>query len=844
MERYDPQAIEEKWQRVWKDERAFEVSNPDPDELDPHGQKTYVLEMLPYPSGELHMGHVRNYMLGEVVAHFRRRHGYAVMRPMGFDAFGLNAENAAIQEGGHPRDVTERNIAAIRSQMERMGWAIDWSRVLSSHEPEYYRWTQWLFLRFFEKGLAYRKEAPVKWCPNDQTVLANEQVIDGHCERCGAEVEARNLVQWFFKITDYADALLDEMELLEAWPERVLTMQRNWIGRSEGADVVFRIGGVEEDVEIFTTRPDTLFGATFFVFAPEHPLVPRLVAGTEHEAEVLEYVRRAGARTTVEREEKEKDGVFTGRYATNPVNGEQIPIWVAAYVLMEYGTGAIMAVPAHDERDHAFAERYGLEIRQVVESADGEAPTEGAYVAHTENERLVNSGEFSGKPAPEGKQAIVGWLAERELARSAIRYRLRDWLLSRQRYWGAPIPVVHCERCGIAAIPDDELPVLLPEIDEYLPKGRSPLAAAEDWVRISCPSCGGDARRETDTMDTFVDSSWYFIRYADAQNDREPFSRAMADYWLPVNQYIGGVEHAILHLLYARFFVKVLHDLGLVGFREPFARLFTQGMLYRDGAKMSKSRGNVVSPDEYVERYGADAARLYLLFIGPVEQDAEWQDSGFEGIVRFLHRLWRIVAEQADVPSVDPLPDTPLARKAHRTIAKVTDDIGRRFALNTPIAAVMELVNEIQRSPGDPASRFAAETAVGLIQPYASHIAEELWEQLGHERLWTQPWPEADPAFLEQETAEVVVQVNGRIRDRLRVTSGLSEEELIVLARASERVKSHMNGEEAARTIVVPGRLVNFVTGGGTPGSPADPLLRAEEPLVPPRAPSSTPSTD
>jgi leucyl-tRNA synthetase len=835
MEQYDPQAIEEKWQRVWKDERAFEVPNPDPDELERHDQKTYVLEMLPYPSGELHMGHVRNYMLGEVVAHFRRRHGYAVMRPMGFDAFGLPAENAAIQEGAHPRERTERNIAAIRSQMERMGWAIDWSRVLSTHQPEYYRWTQWLFLRFFEKGLAYRKEALVKWCPNDQTVLANEQVIDGHCERCGAEVEARSLEQWFFRITDYADALLDEMDLLEAWPERVLTMQRNWIGRSEGADVVFRIEDIGEDVEIFTTRPDTLFGATFFVFAPEHPLISRLVAGTEHEAEVLEYVRRSGARTTVERE-KEKDGVFTGRYATNPVNGERIPIWVADYVLMEYGTGAIMAVPAHDERDHAFAERYGLEIRQVVEPAEGEAPSEGAYVAHTDSERLVNSGEFSGKPAPEGKKAIVAWLAERELARPAIRYRLRDWLLSRQRYWGAPIPVIHCEKCGIVAVPDDELPVLLPEVDEYLPKGRSPLAAAEHWVSVSCPSCGGEARRETDTMDTFVDSSWYFIRYADAQNDREPFSREMADYWLPVNQYIGGVEHAILHLLYARFFVKVMHDLGLVGFREPFARLFTQGMLYRGGAKMSKSRGNTISPDEYVERYGADAARMYLLFIGPVEQDAEWQDSGFEGIVRFLHRLWRIVAEQADVPPVDPLPDTPLARKAHRTIAKVTDDIGRRFALNTPIAAVMELVNEIQRSPGDPASRFAAETAVSLIQPYASHIAEELWEQLGHERLWKHPWPEADPVFLEQDTAEIVVQVNGRIRDRLRVSTDIPEAELVALARASERVRAHLNGAEPARTIVVPGKLVNFVTRGGT--------SVVGEPLVPPRTPSSTPSTN
>jgi leucyl-tRNA synthetase len=589
-------------------------------------------------------------------------------------------------------------------------------------------------------------------------------------------------------------------------------MQRNWIGRSEGADVLFRVDDFGEEIEIFTTRPDTLFGATFFVLAPEHPLVPRLVEGTEHEPAVLEYVRHTAGRSAVEREEKEKDGVFTGRYVRNPVNLERIPIWIADYVLMEYGTGAIMAVPAHDERDHVFAERYGLEIRHVVEPTGGSAPEQGAFVAHSVDERLVNSGEFNGLPAPEGGQAIVERLAEQGLARSTIRYRLRDWLLSRQRYWGAPIPVVYCDECGIVAVPDEDLPVLLPEVTEYLPKGRSPLAAAEDWVRTTCPRCGGDARRETDTMDTFVDSSWYFLRYADSHNEHAPFDRAIVDYWLPVNQYIGGVEHAILHLLYARFFVKVMNDLGLVGFREPFARLFTQGMLYRDGAKMSKSKGNVISPDEYVERHGADAARLYLLFIGPVDQDAEWQDAGFEGIVRFLHRLWRTVLEQSDKPVVEPPPDTPLARKAHRTIAKVTDDIGRRFALNTPIAAVMELVNEIQRRPDDPAARFAAETAVSLIQPYASHVAEELWERLGYARLWEHPWPEPDPALLEQDTVEVVVQVNGRIRDRLQVAADTPEEDLVAIARGSARVQAHLDGDEIARTIVVPGKLVNFVT--------------------------------
>jgi leucyl-tRNA synthetase len=812
MERYDPKTIERKWQDVWERERAFYVPNPGAGELDRHERKTYVLEMLPYPSGELHMGHVRNYMLGEVVAHFRRRHGYEVMRPMGYDAFGLPAENAAIKEGRHPREVTERNIAAIRRQMERMGWAIDWGRVLATHEPEYYRWTQWLFLRFYEAGLAYRKEAPVKWCPNDQTVLANEQVIDGRCERCGAEVEVRNLEQWFFRITAYADTLLEEMALLESWPERVLTMQRNWIGRSEGAEVVFRIEELDVDLAVFTTRPDTLFGATFFVLAPEHPLVPKLAEGSPHAEEILDYARHAAARSAVDRAdpEKEKTGVFTGRFVTNPVNDHRLPVWVSDYVLMEYGTGAIMAVPAHDERDYAFAQRFELPVKVVVVPAEGEVEESAAFAGHSEDEKLVDSAQFSGLSSPEAKEAIVEWLEFRGRGRAAVGYRLRDWLLSRQRYWGCPIPILYCDQCGMVPVPDEDLPVLLPEVDEYLPKGRSPLAAAEDWVATTCPTCGGAARRETDTMDTFVDSSWYFIRYCDAQNDGEAFQRAVADYWLPVNQYIGGIEHAILHLLYARFFTKVMNDIGLVGFREPFARLFTQGMLHYHGAKMSKSRGNVIVPDEYVERYGADACRLYLLFIGPVEQDAEWQDAGFEGIVRFLNRLWRVTLDQASKPAGEA-PDSPLARKTHATIARVTDDIGRRFALNTPIAAVMELVNEISRSPDDPAARFAAESAVSLIQPYASHIAEELWERLGHERLWEEPWPEPDPAMLERETFELVVQVNGRVRGRVQVAVGLSEDELVERAKELPRVRAHLDGKPIRKAIVVPGRLVNLV---------------------------------
>jgi leucyl-tRNA synthetase len=794
VERYEPQRIEEKWQRLWAEARAFNVPNPEPE--DGAARKSFVLEMLPYPSGELHMGHVRNYMLGEVVAHFRRRRGERVLRPMGFDSFGLPAENAAIKEGANPREATPRHIASIRSQMQRLGWAIDWDRELATHEPGYYRWTQLLFLRFFERDLAYRKGVPVKWCPNDQTVLANEQVVDGHCERCGALVEAKNLEQWLFRITAYADELLDEMELLESWPERVLTMQRNWIGRSEGAEVVFRVDGLDLELPVFTTRPDTLFGATFFVLAPEHPSIAELVAGTGNEAEVLDYVRHAAAHTTVERETKEKDGVFTGRFVVNPANGELIPVWVSDYVLVEYGTGAIMAVPAHDTRDREFAERFDLPIIDVI----GE---DGA---------LVGSAQFSGLAADEGKRAIVDWLAERGLGHATKGYRLRDWLLSRQRYWGAPIPVVYCDGCGIVPVPDEDLPVLLPAIEDYLPKGRSPLAAAEDWVRTTCPSCGGEARRETDTMDTFVDSSWYFIRYADPLNGEAPFDRGLADYWLPVDQYIGGVEHAILHLLYARFFVKVMNDLGLVGFREPFARLFTQGMLYYRGAKMSKSKGNVIPPDDYVARHGADAVRLYLPFLGPVDQDAEWQDSGFEGMVRFLHRLWRVALESVD-RSAELTTDTPLARKAHEAIAKVTDDIGRRFAMNTPIAAVMELVKDISRTPDDSAARFAVETALSLIQPYAPHIAEELWERLGHEHLWAEPWPEADPTQLEGDTFELVVQVNGKVRDRFDVDAGLSEEELVARAKSSPRVQAHLDGRVIRRTIVVPRKLLNFVVG-------------------------------
>jgi leucyl-tRNA synthetase len=817
---YNPQAIEPKWQALWERERAFAEPNPPPSELGENERATYVLEMLPYPSGELHMGHVKNYTLGDVVAHFRRRNGWKVLRPMGYDAFGLPAENAAIKEGGQPRAITERNIGRIREQMQRMGWAIDWDREISTHTPEYYRWTQLLFLKLLERGLAYRKESLQNWCPKDQTVLANEQVVDGRCERCGAEVEKRSLEQWFFRITDYAEALLDEMSLLEHWPERVLTMQRNWIGRSEGAEVVFRVEGTEIDLPVFTTRPDTLFGATFFVMAPEHPLVSELVAGRPEEEAVRDYVKQAQSRSSIEREEKGKDGVFTGRGVINPVNGEPIPIWIADYVLMEYGTGAIMAVPAHDERDHAFARQYELPIVQViaprmrgvdVDTEDGVDVQAEAYISSSPDDLMFNSGEFSGLPSPEGKQKIIDWLGESKLGEAKVTYRLRDWLISRQRYWGCPIPVVYCESCGVVPVPESDLPVVLPEVSDFLPKGRSPLAAAEEWVAVKCPTCGGEARRETDTLDTFVDSSWYFIRYCDPHNSSAPWDRAIVDHWMPVDQYIGGIEHAILHLMYARFFTKALADMGMLGFREPFSRLFTQGMIHYLGAKMSKSKGNVVMPNPYVERFGADAVRLNILFMGPADQDAEWQDSGIEGTSRFLGRLWRTVLEAAETPEGSEV--TPLVRKAHQTIAKVTDDIDRRFVFNTPIAAVMELVNEINRAPKDPGARFAAATAVSLIQPYAPHIAEELWQRLGHEHLWTWPWPSYDASLLERESFELVVQVNGKVRDRLEAQVGASEEELVELARSSPRVAGFLEGKTLRKTIVVPRKLVNLVVG-------------------------------
>lgn len=846
MDKYNPAEIETRWQQVWEEERAFEAPDPETPGVADRSLKSYVLEMLPYPSGTLHMGHVKNYTMGDVIARFRARNGSIIFHPMGYDAFGLNTENVAIKTGIHPAELTKINTGNINRQLHRLGVSIDWSRELATCDPEYYRWTQYFFLKFYERGLAYKKEAPVNWCPSCQTVLANEQVVQGGCERCSTPVEQTSLAQWFFKITDYAERLLKDFDQLQSWPERVITMQRNWIGRSVGAEVIFRVDELDLDIPVFTTRPDTLFGATFFLLAPEHELVGRITEGMPEAAAVREYANQARLKPMIDRAvtDREKTGEFTGRYAVNPVNGERIPIWVSDYVLMEYGTGAIMAVPAHDQRDFEFARKFGIDVRVVVSGAAGgeEAGTAGVTpapatispdagptieAAFEEEGLLVNSGRFDGVDNREAGKAITDWLESEGKGKAAISYRLRDWLVSRQRYWGAPIPIIYCDKCGIVPVPEKDLPVLLPDVEDYAPKGKSPIATNLDFVNTTCPQCGGAATRETDTMDTFVDSSWYFLRYTDPSNDREAFDPAIVNYWMPVDQYIGGVEHAILHLMYARFFTKVLYDLDMVDFEEPFNNLFTQGMIYYQGAKMSKSKGNVVNPDEHVDHYGADTLRLYILFMGPPELDVEWQDQGIEGTFRFLGRVWRLVNEI--VEKAEPLSNSDfgrvdtealkLVRKANQTVAKVSADVSERFRFNTAISAVMELVNDaylakdglFATDDGKRVLRFVAETVVKLLDPFSPHICAELWERLGNERLWLEPWPKADERFLEDVTYELVVQVNGKVRDRLQVSRSAGKEELLKIAKTSEKALKYTADKNVVKEIVVPGRLVNLV---------------------------------
>jgi leucyl-tRNA synthetase len=765
--------------------------------------------------------------VGDAIAHFRRRNGFEVIHPMGYDSFGLPAENNAIKTGVAPAVATARSIESFNRQFAEWGISIDWSRTLATHTPEYYRWTQWIFLQLYREGLAYRTQAPVQWCPKDATVLANEQVVDGRCERCGTEVETRNLRQWFFRTTAYAQQLLDDFELLESWPEHVITMQKNWIGRSEGAEVTFRCAEAGIDFPVFTTRPDTLFGATFFVIAPEHPELEGLVAGTETEGPVREYVNSIARESLQERgdEGRPKTGVALNRTVTNPVNGEEIPMFVADYVLMDYGTGAVMAVPGHDERDFAFARAFGLPVRRVIEAPEG-TPADEAELPYTGDGPMVNSGRFDGTGNREAYEKIVAWLDEEGRGEESVNYRLRDWLLSRQRYWGAPIPIVYCEKCGMVPVPEESLPVELPQIEDYAPTGKSPLAAADDWVNTDCPSCGDPARRETDTMDTFVDSSWYFLRYLDPDNTERPFSREAADHWMAVDQYIGGVEHAILHLLYARFFAKALHDTGHLGVKEPFANLFTQGMITRDGAKMSKSKGNTVSPAEIVARHGADAARTYVCFMGPPDRGGDWNDEGVEGVHRFLSRLWRAAedldGEAAAVSGFQPPaggPGRELAAKAHWAIDKAGRDFSRGFQFNTVVAAVMELVNEIYRTRDDLAGdgegraclAFAVATAASLIQPFAPHLSAEVYERVTGERVWEQPWPEADPEMLKSDTVTIVVQVNGKVRDRIEIGEDTGKDEILRQAKSAGNVTRHLEGNEIVKEIVVPGKLVNLV---------------------------------
>jgi leucyl-tRNA synthetase len=808
---YDFATIEPKWQRRWAEERIFNVK-PDPDR-----PKFFNVQMYPYPSGEMHMGHLRNYTYVDLITRYKTMRGLNVLSPMGWDSFGLPAENAAIDSGVHPRIFTEEKIKTMKAQLKRLGAVYDWDREIASHTPEFYRWDQWLFLKLFEQGLAYKKLAPVNWCPKDQTVLANEQVVDGACERCGTIVERRDLEQWFFRITDYAERLLNDLALLDHWPDRVRVMQQNWIGRSEGAQFTIKVADTEHSFEVFTTRPDTVFGMTFAVMAPEHPLVEELIAGSKHETEARDYISAARRSSEIERlAEGAKSGVFTGAFAINPVNDRRVPIYIADYVLMSYGTGAIMAVPGQDQRDWDFAERYGIEIVRTVQP-----PTDFEGEAYIGDGPAINSDFLDGLDMAAAKKRIIAWFEERGTGYGKVQYRLRDWLISRQRYWGCPIPIIKCPTDGLVAVPEKDLPVVHPDVENYSPEGESPLAAVPEFVNVECPVCGGPAQRETDTMDTFVDSSWYYLRYCDADNDDAIFDPAKVRYWMPIDQYVGGVEHAVLHLLYARFITKVLHDMGMVDVEEPFSALFTQGMIVKDGAKMSKSKGNVVAPDEYYARYGADAIRLFELFIGPPTDDAIWNDNGVEGTHRFLDRVWRIGrGEIGKVNEMAPsTSDLELLATSHRTVKKVTDDI-ERFRFNTAVAALMGLTNRLidgLRANGGVARSVFDEVyghLLKMLSPMAPHLTHELWELTGKgSMLALEPWPEWDPALVAESTVTMIVQVNGKVRDRLEVAADITPAEAEELALASAKVKAHVGDRRLEKVVSRPPEVVNLVVG-------------------------------
>jgi len=822
-EKYSPKSVEEKWQQFWEDRAVFRATRNDQKE------KYYLLEMFPYPSGRIHMGHVRNYSIGDVVARFMRMRGRNVLHPMGWDAFGMPAENAAIKHRSHPATWTYENIDYMRSQLQQLGFSYDWDREIATCHPEYYRWEQLVFLQMYRKGLAYKRNSFVNWCPECETVLANEQVEDGCCWRCDNPVEQKELDQWFFRITEYAEELLDWTYRLPGWPERVLTMQRNWIGKSFGCEIDFPVEGRDIAVKVFTTRQDTLFGATFMSLAPEHPLALEL-ASPERREEVTAFIEKVKRTDKLVRtgDELEKEGVFTGAYCLNPVTGRRMPVYLANFVLPEYGTGAVMAVPTHDQRDFEFAARYGLSLQVVIQPEGQTLEAAAMTSAFTDEGLMVNSSQFDGMKSGEAKEKIADYLEQKGIGKKTVNYRLRDWGISRQRYWGNPIPIIYCERCGVVPVPEKDLPVILPMDAKFTGEGGNPLAKISSFLNVPCPQCGEPARRETDTMDTFVESSWYFLRYCSPRFGGGPVDRDEAEYWMSVDQYIGGIEHAVLHLLYARFFTKALRDLGYVDIDEPFVNLLTQGMVIKDGAKMSKSKGNVVDPGALITAYGADTARLFSLFASPPERDLEWSDQGVEGGFRFLNRVWKLVFELAPrvrgAGAVDPASlsaeGSALRRAVHKTIRKVTDDIEERFHFNTAIAAVMELVNSISAFEGKnepayaPVLKEAVESVVLLLAPFVPHISEELWEGLGHgDGIDAASWPNYDPAAIVEDEVIVVVQINGKLRGRVTVPSGSGEEEVRSAALGDEKIRTYTEGKTVRKIIYVPGKLLNIVVG-------------------------------
>lgn len=819
-EKYNFKEIEKKWQKYWEENDCFKTEEDDSKE------KYYCLEMFPYPSGKLHMGHVRNYSIGDVVARFKKMDGFNVLHPMGWDSFGLPAENAAIKHGIHPNIWTWDNIAEMRSQLKQLGLSYDWNREVATCHPDYYKWMQWIFIQFYNRGLAYKKENPVNWCPSCKTVLANEQVVDGCCERCKSPVGKKNLSQWYLKITDYAERLLDNLDTLDGWPNKVKIMQRNWIGKSVGAEVDFEIKDSDEKLTVFTTRVDTIYGTTYMVLAPEYPSVLSMVEGTEYENPVKEYIEKVEHMNDIERTStvNEKTGVFIGKYAINPFTKKEIPIYISDYVLMGYGTGAVMGVPAHDQRDFEFATKFGIDIIPVVDPGDLEIDLNNLKEACAAEGTLINSGEFNGMNNRDAIGKFIEIVEEQGIGKKTVNYRLRDWLISRQRYWGCPIPMIYCEDCGWVPEKEENLPVMLPTDVEFTGKGESPLTTSKTFGDTVCPICGKPAKREMDTMDTFLDSSWYFLRYCDPKNDKAPFDPKKAEYWMNVDQYIGGVEHAILHLMYARFFQMALYDMGLVKDEEPFKNLLTQGMVNKDGKKMSKSLGNVVSPEEIINKYGADTARLFILFAAPPERELDWSDAGVEGSYRFLNRVYRLVYEikekYPEVPSAFEIKtdaDKSLNYTLNFTIKKVSEDVGGRFSFNTAISSIMELVNEMYRYKeqgcvNEGLLGKAVKDLILILSPFVPHICEEMWEHIGQtESVTTMSWPEYDEDALVKESVEVVVQINGKVKEKMMVAADAGKSELEKIALENERIKALLDGKTVVKVVAVPGRLINIV---------------------------------